>query len=95
MLFLVIFDYAPGNRDKLMDKYIKKGPMLPEGFKVVGMWSSIGGGRVCSVYETNDPEALAKFGHEWNDLGKSEVIPIMETAEYIKSVRSDDFKEGS
>jgi len=66
--------------------------MLPEGFKEVGMWSSIGGGRVFSIYETKDSAALAKFGHEWNDLGIGEVIPIMETVEYIKVVKEDGFK---
>lgn len=86
MLFLVIFEHSPENRDKLIDKFIKKGLMMPEGIKVVGMWKSIGGGRGFSIYETNDPAALAKLGHEWNDLGKGEVIPIMEIDEYIKLV---------
>jgi len=57
---------------------------LPESDIYAGMWSCIGGGRVFSVYETDDSAALAKFGHEWNDLGVGEVVPIMETSEFVK-----------
>ncbi len=84
MLFMIIFEYEPENRDAIMGRFIEKGSMLPEGVKEVGMWSSIGGSRVFSVYESDDSAALAKFGHEWNDLGVGELVPLMETSEYVK-----------
>ena len=87
MLFMIIFEYEPENRDTIFNKFIEKGAMLPEGVKEVGMWSSIGGGRVFSVYETNDAAALAKYGHEWNDLGIGELVPLMETRDYVELLK--------
>lgn len=86
MLFMLIFEYSPENRNVLIKKYVEKGPMIPDGIKEVGMWSSVSGGRVYSIYETDDPAALAKFGQNWNDLGTGEIIPVMKTVEYIKLV---------
>ena len=86
MLFMLIYEYEPENRNQIFSKFVEKGPMMPDGVKEIGMWSAISGGRVFSICETDDPAALAKFGHEWNDSGAGETIPIMETNEYVKSV---------
>ncbi|MBW2369662.1 MAG: DUF3303 family protein [Deltaproteobacteria bacterium] len=86
MLFMGINEYDSENKDATIKRFVEKGLMLPEGVKEIGLWSQITGGRIFGIFETDDPAALVKFAHEWNDLGVMEMIPIMDSREVIKIV---------
>jgi len=86
MLFMVINDYCSENRNTIIDRFVEKGLMLPEGVKEIGLWTEITGGRVYGILETDDPAKIVKFCYEWNDLGVLEMIPIMDSREIVQIV---------
>jgi hypothetical protein len=79
MLFMTVYTYKTGNRDDVIKRRLEKGPLVPEGIKVLGEWSYIGSGRVFRLFETSDAAAAFKGSHSWSDLGTIETYPVMET----------------
>ena len=84
MLFMVIFNYEPQNRDEIVKRRMEKGPLIPEGVKTIGEWTGIGGGRVFRVAEATDPAEMMKGVMAWGDLGRVEVIPVMDSESVMK-----------
>ena len=85
MLFMSIYRYKPINRDEIL-KRRAGGLVVPEGAKLIGQWSSVEGGRAFTLFEANDPMVLAKWSQEWNDLGKFETVPVVDTNELMKAM---------
>jgi hypothetical protein len=85
MLFMSIFTYEPDKRDEVL-KRRAEGLFTPEGAKCVGQWSSAAGGRAFTLYEVDDLLVGAQWSHVWNDLGKFEVYPVIETDEMMKAM---------
>lgn len=86
MLFMSIFTFEPEKRDEVIKRRAEKGAMAAG--KLVGEWSAIGGHRVFRLSEMDDPKALLQASLAWTDLGKIEIIPIMEVEEVMKLVSS-------
>jgi hypothetical protein len=57
---------------------------MPEGVKLIGQWSYTGGGRTFTLFEADDALTMAQVANRWNDLGKSEVFPVIETDELTR-----------
>jgi len=85
---MTIFTYEPEKRDQYIKRRAEKGALIPEGIKVIGNWSAIGGGRVFRLVEVEDPKAVLAASFAWGDLGKIEIIPVMETGEAMKLISS-------
>ena len=86
MLFMTIYTYEAQKRDEVVKRRAEKGAMIPEGMKVVGEWSYIGGGRVFRLVEAEDSKAVSAACFAWSDLGKVEIVPVMETEEVLKLI---------
>jgi Domain of unknown function (DUF3303) len=85
MLFMSVYTYEPAQRDEAFERR-GHGLSIPEGIKLIGQWSYVAGGRTFTLYETDDSSAMAQFAHGWNDLGKSEIFPVMDTDEVLKAM---------
>ncbi len=85
MLFMSIFTYEPDKRDEIL-KRRAEGVFTPEGAKFVGQWSSTAGGRAFTLFELDDPLVAAQWSMVWNDLGKFEVFPVVDTDELMKAM---------
>lgn len=83
MLFMTIFNYKPGERNLVITRRAEKGP-LADGIKIIGEWSSIAGGRVFRLVETDDIKALQMAIFAWSDLGTIDAFPVMEVEEIMK-----------
>lgn len=84
MLFMTIFTYEPDKREEVIGRAMEKGRMTPEGTKEVGVWSALTGGRVFRIIEADDAAAIYKAAYAWTDLGKLEIVPVMQTDELVK-----------
>lgn len=86
MLFLTILTFEPEKRDEVMKRFAEKGPM--PGGKIIGQWNAIAGGRCFRLVDLDDPKAGFVACHAWNDLGKLEIVPVIESAEILKLIPS-------
>ena len=85
MLFMSIFTYEPDKRDEVL-KRRAEGLFTPEGAKCLGQWSSTAGGRAFTLYEVDNGLVAAQWAQVWNDLGKLEVYPVVDTEEMIQAM---------
>ena len=85
MLFMCVFTWEP---DK-MDEVVKRGmtEKIPEGMKIIGEWVDLGSNRNFRLFEATDPKVILSAGFPWNNLGNSEVVPVMETEEAKKLLK--------
>ena len=84
MLFMTVYTYKPSNRDEVIKRRLEKGPMAPDGLKILGEWSYIGSGRVFRLFEASDAAAAFKGSFGWSDLGTIETYPAVETEAIMK-----------
>jgi hypothetical protein len=87
VLFMVIATYETDKRDEVIKRRLAKGRMTPKGMKVLGEWSTFGGGRVFMVTEHTDPKAAFEATYPWSDLMKFEIMPVYETEQLLKSLQ--------
>lgn len=84
MLFMDIYTWEPGQRNELLKRRMEQGMSLPEGVKVLGEWTDLGGGRGFLLVELNDPKAAITATMAWSDLMKIEAVPVIVTADLMK-----------
>ena len=87
MLFMFTGKVNPENRRAFVQRGIKKGPMLPEGMKLIGYWASLGTGKSFAVVETDDPVKIYQFADAWSDLAETDIIPVMDIQENLDRLR--------
>lgn len=85
MLFISIYTYEPEKRDEVL-KRRAEGLFTPEGAKCLGNWSFTAGGRAFTLFELDDPLKAAQWSQVWNDLGKFEVYPVVDTDLLMKAM---------
>jgi hypothetical protein len=88
MLFMTIYTWEPEQRNEIVKRRIQKGRLIPEGVKVLGEWSDLGGGRGFLLVESSDPKALMSGSRAWFDLMKMEAVPVMDTEESLRLAKS-------
>ena len=84
MIFVSQYKLAPDKRNAAQEKFKKAGGLPPQGAKLIGRWHSIGGGRGVTVFESDDPQAMAKWSQEWNDVIEFDVYPAIDDAGFAK-----------
>ena len=82
MLFMTIFTYEPEKREEVRKRFAEKGKVT--GGKILGQWSAIGGGRSFRLVEVEDPKGAVVACSAWDDLGKMEIVPVIQTEELMK-----------
>ena len=61
-----------------------QGPALPEGVKAIGEWVELGGGRTFRLIDIADAKLALAGALPWTDIGKLEMIPVMDSEEAVK-----------
>ena len=84
MLYMTIFTYEPDKRNEVMKRRLEKGPMIPQGMQVIGEWSALSGGRVFRLVRVENPIAAMAAVGAWSDLGKYEIVPVIESEEALR-----------
>jgi len=84
MYFVSVYTLAPERRNAALERFKKTGGMPPKGVKLIGRWHSVVGGRGVTVYESDDPQAIAEWAHQWNDLIRFEIFPAIDDAGFAK-----------
>ncbi|MCK8518144.1 DUF3303 domain-containing protein [Methanoculleus sp. 7T] len=85
MQFMSIFTWEPGKTGEVMET--RAAEKSPEGMIVINEWIDLGSNTVFRLIETDDPVALLKAGHPWNDLGYKEMHPVMEAKEALERLK--------
>jgi hypothetical protein len=86
MLFMSVYTYEPAQREEIVKRREEEGLSTPEGIKLTGQWSYASGGRVFTLFEADDPLVMAQWSNPWNNLGKLETFPVIDTEELIKAL---------
>ncbi len=84
MIYMTIFTYEPERRNEVLKRRLERGPIIPQGMRVIGEWSAIGGGRVFRLVEVSNPAAAMAAAGAWSDLGKYEIVPVMESEDSLR-----------
>ena len=88
MLFMTIYTYEPGQQNEIAKRRLEKGTVVPEGVKVIGEWSHVGGGRGFIVFEAKDSKVMEAATLAWSDLIKFETFPVKEPEEAMKLAKT-------
>ena len=75
-LYMVIEHFAPGAKEKIYERFHRKGRMLPEGLHYLNSWLEKDGDRCFQLMETNDPRLFDVWFENWRDCCTIEVIEI-------------------
>ena len=89
MLYMNIITWEPPQRDAVLKRFATLGVKLPAGWKMMGMWGEVTGGRVFELVDTSDtrdPKLSVQINHEWSDLCKIESVGVMNPEEMLKVV---------
>jgi len=84
MVFVSIYTVPPENRNAAQDRFVKTGGQPPKGVKIMERWHSAGGGRGVTIFETNDPQAIASWAQQWSDLINLDIYPAIDDAAFAK-----------
>jgi len=83
MLFMGIYTWEPGQRNEIIKRRMQ-GPALPEGIKAIGDWVELGGARSFRIIDVPDAKTALASALPWTDIGKLEMIPVMNVDEAVK-----------
>jgi hypothetical protein len=86
MLFLNIYTYKGDKRQEIIERRLEIGTGAPEGVKIIGEWTRLGGGGGYVIYETDKPDYTWTLA--WSDLLEMEVVPILDTEKDVLSLLS-------
>lgn len=84
MLFMTVFTWEPEKKAEVFKRFAEKGTVT--GGKILGQWIATAGGRVFRLVDVDDPNAAFTTCNIWNDLGKLEIIPIIESQQAMKLI---------
>jgi hypothetical protein len=81
MLYMVIEHYKDGNGSKVYERFRERGRMAPEGLHYVDSWVDLAFRRCFQVMECDDPQLLAAWIANWQDIVEFEVVPVLTSAQ--------------
>ena len=84
MVFVSAYTIPPENRNAAYDRFKKAGGQPPKGIKLLARWHSAAGGRGVTIFESNDPQAMAAWAQEWSDLVNFDVFPAIDDSTFAK-----------
>ena len=76
--YMVIERFAPGAKEKVYERFRKKGRMLPDGLTYVDSWLEKDGDRCFQLMETDDRSLFDRWIDNWKDLVRIEIIELGE-----------------
>jgi hypothetical protein len=79
--YMVIEHFAPGAKEKVYERFQKKGRILPLGLIYIDSWLEKEGERCFQLMETTDPSLFDPWIDAWKDLVRFEIIELGEKPE--------------
>ena len=76
--YMVIETFLPGCKDKIYERFLQKGRMLPEGLIYIDSWLEKDGDRCFQLMETQDSSLFQQWIKHWDDLVTFEFAEIAE-----------------
>jgi hypothetical protein len=88
MLYMHIITWEPAQRDAVVKRAQAVGVKLEKGEKLIGFWNDLHGHRAFMLVDVPpaavDAKHILEASWAWNDLCKTEVVPVMEFQEVMK-----------
>lgn len=81
MLFVMVSTWEPSAAEEIVRRFTEREVQVPKGIKLIGHYVDLGFGRSFSVFETDDPEVIAKLTLQGRDILNMEIVPVMEFLE--------------
>jgi len=82
MIFHSSYTYTAENRDRVHERFKQTGGAPPPGVTMIGRWHTADGNRGFLIAETEDATAVAAWLHDWTDLVRFEVTPVLDDAQF-------------
>jgi len=76
--YMVIEYFHPGCKERVYERFHRKGRMLPDGLRYLDSWLENEGDRCFQLMETDDVSLFDDWLQHWKDLGTFEVVEIGE-----------------
>ena len=87
MILVTVYSYPPENREACKARFKQtKGGVPPAGIKLLGQWNAIGDGKGVTIFESDDPMAMAKWAHDWSDLVTMQIYPAVTNEDLAKVI---------
>lgn len=81
MLYLVIERFRAGDPLPVYRRFRDHGRLAPNGLQYVASWVTDDFRRCFQIMECEDPQLLAQWMANWQDIVEFEVIPVRTSAE--------------
>jgi len=81
MLYVIVEHFREGDPVPVYRRFRDKGRLAPEGLRYVASWVTADFGRCFQVMECDDPNLLAQWTSEWDDLVEFEIVPVVTSAD--------------
>jgi hypothetical protein len=83
MQFILTFTIPPVTRDAAIARFLATGGQPPPGVRLLGRWTQLDlcGGMV--LLESEDPQALTAFAHQWSDMVEITLAPVLQNQELM------------
>jgi hypothetical protein len=76
--YMVIETFLPGCKEKIYDRFHRKGRMMPDGLTYINSWLEKDGDRCFQLMEAKDPSLFQVWFEHWKDLISIEVVELGE-----------------
>lgn len=76
--YMVIEHFFPSCKEKIYERFHRKGRMLPEGLTYINSWLSKDGESCFQLMETADPSLFDAWIENWRDLVRFEIVELGE-----------------
>lgn len=86
MLYMVIEQFKNGDPVPVYRRFRDQGRMVPNGLEYVSSWVDTNLERCFQIMETSNPELIANWITNWDDIVDFEVVPIIPSAAAATSV---------
>jgi hypothetical protein len=89
MLFMGIDTWTSENRNEVVKRMQEKGLMVPEGLKVINIWTDVSGGRNFALFEADSPDQVLAWVYAWSDIIEFEITPVMEMEKVMQAIQGN------
>lgn len=86
MLFHVAYEVSPKQRNAAQERFKETGGPPPAGVAMTGRWHSVEGRAGFAVVEASDPQAIANWLQDWNDLLTFKVTPVLTDEQFAQVI---------
>jgi len=86
MLFHIIYEFSPQERDDAQERFKETGAPPPDGVTMHGRWHSAAGLVGFLIAESSDSGAIGKWMQSWTDLLSFEITLVLTDEEFTEVI---------